>query len=734
MEFLRRWTRRATGRRVLTPIILQGHATECGVACLGIVLGYFGRWVSLSELREACRVGRDGSTLAELKRAAESYDIECTGWALEIGPLQKMSLPLILFWEFHHFVVLEGSDRNWYYLNDPATGRRRVSPQEFRRSFTGVALRPRPGPEFRPSGRAPKLADRLPQWLEGAWSKLAYGLACAFLVSLLTLSVPFAAKVFIDDVAGRNPTWWGFLVVALALAGVLTYGLVWLKERFLRRLEIRLSVVFGDLAVTRLLRLPISYFSNRMAGDLALRVASIDRIANGLCEHVFGRLIDVAMCAVFLVAMLIYDPRLALIVLALALVGALVLRPLERLRSDLAAKSSWENGTLAGLGAMMLSHAEPLRMTAADDGVFNRWSGCQARALQANQRFFELNAFVAASPRLFTTLGIAAVLAVGGGRVMAGELTPGGLAWFYLMSGLFFAPVGRFVEFGYKRQFLLADMLRLDDICKATEDPNFQRRTEQSDKLSTIQKRLTLTGHVELRGLTFGYNPNQPPLLKGFDLVIKPGQRVAVVGPSGSGKSTLARLVAGVLQPWSGEILFDGQRRQEIAAEVLSRSISMVNQDVVLFSGTVADNLTLWNPAVPEDDLKVATRDAGIHDEIMARPLGFETEVDEGGNMFSGGQRQRLQIARALVGNPTFLVLDEATSSLDAKTELHVDDALRRRGVSCLIVAHALSTVRDCDAIVVLDRGVEVQRGTHEELMGDADGLYRHLVRTEFGG
>jgi ABC-type bacteriocin/lantibiotic exporter with double-glycine peptidase domain len=387
-----------------------------------------------------------------------------------------------------------------------------------------------------------------------------------------------------------------------------------------------------------------------------------------------------------------------------------------------------------GIGTIMLNQADTLRMTAAEDRMFARWSGHQARELQVRQRFSELSNLMAAAPDLFTILGSAAVLGLGATKVMSGELTLGALLAFYLVATMFLEPIGRFVEFAHERQMLLTDMQRLDDITETPADPGLARRAEAPQSIATLDGRLRLAGHVELRGVTFGYNRNRPPLIEDFSLVFKPGQRVAVVGPSGSGKSTLSRLVAGILHPWSGEILFDGRPREEIPDEVLSRSLSMVDQRIVLFSATVRDNLTLWNPAVLDDDVVAAARDAAIHDDILSRPRGYAAPVDEDGANFSGGQRQRLEIARALVGNPTVLVLDEATSALDAATEAHVDDALRRRGISCLIVAHRLSTVRDCDQIIVVDEGVTVQRGTHDELMADTSGVYHRLVRTELAG
>ena len=716
-------------QRITTPILLQMHASECGAACLGSILAYFGRWVPLTELREKCEVSRDGSSAASILRAARHYGLECSGLSLRAAQLQKLQLPLILFWQFSHFVVLEGSDSANFYLNDPATGRRRLSAEEFNRGYSGIALRFKRGADFSPGGEQPSLFRQLATMLAGSRGVLAWVIACGFMLTLLALVVPASVSIFVDDVL-KNHGPWGGLVAALLGGGVLVYVLSLLKHRFLKRLAVRISVVGYNRGVSRLLRLPVEFFEHRLVGDLTDRVSSIDRIAKNLTDRFLVLIVEMAMSAVLLAAMLAYDFRLALIVLLLAVLHGLLARFFNAARAVQSQAMRREQGLLIGLGMQMLSHADNLRMTGADDRFFSRWSGQQARELRARQLYSELGSVNTALPVLVAALRSAAILGVGGSMVLSGDMTLGTLAGFYILAEMFLAPVGRFLEFADKRQALETDLQRLEDISKTAEDPVFSRRNPQSDSIATFNGRLQLAGRLELKGVTFGFNRSRPPLIKDFNLVVEPGQRVAVVGPSGSGKSTVARLVAGVYQPWSGEILFDGRFRDEIPEEVLRQSISMVDQEVVLFSASLRDNITLWHPAIPDEAVFAATRDACIHDEILLRPQGYSTLIEEGGANFSGGQRQRLEIARALVGNPTVLILDEATSALDAATEEYVDDALRRRGVTCLIVAHRLSTVRDCDEIIVLDKGVEVQRGTHDELIADEDGTYFKLVRS----
>ena len=705
------------------------HASECGAACLGSVLAWFGRWVPLTELREKCEVSRDGSSAASIVRAARHYGLECGGLSLRAEQLQKLELPLIVFWQFSHFVVLEGFDGRFFHLNDPATGRRRVSTEEFNKDYSGIALRFKRGADFEPGGEPPGLFERLSTLLAGSWRVLTGSIACGLMLTLLALVVPVSLGVFVDDVLEAHGPWGG-LVAALLGAGVLVYALTLLKHRFLQRLAVRISVIGYDRGLSRLLRLPMEFFAHRLVGDLTDRVSSIDRIAKNLTDQYLVLLIDMAMSAILLVAMLAYDALLTLIVLLLALLHGMLAHFLNSLRAVRSQAMRREQGMLIGVGMQMLSHADNLRMTGSDDRFFSRWSGQQSRELRARQLHSELGHVNTALPGLIAVLRSAAVLLIGAGMVIAGEMTLGMLVGFYILSEMFLAPIGRFLEFSERRQALETDLQRLEDISRTAEDPVFSRRSPESESIPTFNGRLRLAGQLELRDVTFGYNKSRPPLLKDFNLVVKPGQRVAVVGPSGSGKSTLVQLVSGIYRPWSGEILFDGHPRDEIPEEVLRRSISMVDQETVLFSASLRDNITLWNPAIPDEVLIAAARDACIHDEVLLRPLGYSTPVEEGGANFSGGQRQRLEIARALVSNPTVIVLDEATSALDAASEELVDDALRRRGVTCLIVAHRLSTVRDCDEIIVLDKGAEVQRGTHDELIADRDGTYFKLVRS----
>ena len=716
-------------RRIKTPLVLQSHATECGAACLGSVLAYFGRWVQLNELRERCEVSRDGSSAAGIKRAAQHYGLECTGRGIEVTELHKYQLPLVLFWEFNHFVVLEGYSESHYYINDPSCGRREITVEDFRKSFSGIILEFKLGPQFKPAGSRPNLLKQIPAWLQGTSKSLMMICMCGLVLVIPALALPLSLSVFVDRVLNGTEPWGGFVVVTLLAMGVVCYVLTVLKQRWLKRLAVRAAVVGEDQCVAQMLRLPIDYFNHRLAGDLTARVQCIDNIAKSISEHFFELVLELLMSAVFLLVMLIFAPILALIVLALAVLNALVAFVLVRIQLDKSLALRREMGLFAGVGTLILGNNDMLRSTSADDHFFARWSGYQARMLATRREFVELGHVSSSMSSFFTIVANAAVLTFGAAIVIEGGMTMGTLVGFFVLASMFMTPVGRFVEFANQRLSIEADLQRLQDIINAPTASSPERKSSGTSELSTLEGRLKLTGNVEMHNITFGYNRSRPPTINEFSLTIKSGQRVAIVGTSGCGKSTLARLLSGLYEPWSGEILFDGYSRDQIPPEILSRSISVVDQNVSLFSATVRENIALWNPSIRQETVVAAARDASIHEEIISRPLGYATPVEEDGKNFSGGQKQRLEIARALAANPTLLILDEATSALDAATEEYIDDALRRRGMSCLIIAHRLSTIRDCDRIVVLNKGVEVQSGTHNELMQDHDGLYQHLVQ-----
>ena len=713
-----------------TPVILQLSETECGAACLGIVLAHHGRWVNTEELRDACRVGRDGSTAADIVRAARRYGLKATGWRRGLADFGHVPLPAVLFWGFNHFVVLEGIRKSAYHLNDPATGRRTVGEVEFDEKYTGVMLTMTPGADFDRVGNRPGIVRELLAWLRDVKAPLFFAAVCGLVLAIPGLALPALLSVFIDQVVSGRQSGWGPLLVGAAVAlGVASCLTVWLQQHCLNRLAVRLSVEHSERFVARLLRLPSQFFFHRFAGDVTKRAAAVDAIARLASGTVVALAVELMMSLLFLAVVVVYDPLLAALVAVLALSNAALLRYVRRVRREENQRMQRAQVLLSGISMFGLRSIDTLRATAAEDDFFARWSGQQAREFTSRQKFAELGAVSSALSGLFTLLGSAAVLGFGGWRVISGDLTIGMLLGLFVLIGTLLRPIGRFVALVEELQFLDANLRQVNDVMQTAEDEQFAAGPSTSPgKVATLGGQLRLAGRVELRDVTFGYRRDRDPLIENFSLSVEVGQRVAVIGPTGSGKSTLLKLLSGEFAPWSGEILFDGVPRLEIPREILINSVAMVSQQILLFSGTVRDNLTLWNAAAGDRQVADASKDALLHGEIMRRESGYESVVEEGGRNFSGGQRQRMEIARALVNNPAVLVLDEATSALDAVSEARIDDALRRRGCTCVIVAHRLSTIRDCDLIIVLDRGREVQRGVHEDLIADPQGLYSQLM------
>ena len=702
------------------------EATECGAAALAIVLAWFGRRVPLKELRVACGVSRDGSRASNVVQAARQYGLVAKGYRNEPEELRALRLPLIVFWRFNHFVVVEGFGKNAVYLNDPATGPRVVTAAEFDESFTGVVLACEPGPDFERGGAKPSLLAALSRRLVRSGPVVVYLVVAGLGLVALGLVIPAFTRVFVDRILVSGQGWVLPLLVGMALAACLRALMTALQQYCLLRLETRLAVSTSSGFLWHVLRLPMEYFTQRHAGDIGARVGINDRVARLLAGDLANAGLNLLVIGFYAVLMLQYDALLTLLGVAIALLNLLALRYVARRRVDLSQRLLMDRSKLLSTTIGGLQTIETIKATGRESDFFARWAGYHARVVNSQQRAGLVMQWMAVLPTLLATLNTAAILTLGGFRVMEGALTIGMLVAFQSLMTSFLAPVTQLVGLGGTLQDVEGDMSRLDDVLRYPSGSHLDG-PDAADDAARITR---LDGYLELRDVTFGYSRLEPPLIQGLSLSLKPGDRVALVGRSGSGKSTVARLVGGLYEPWAGEILFDGRPRAHMARPLLNSSVALVDQDVFLFEGTVRENLTLWDASIPQPDVLQAAKDAAIHAEIVARHRGYDHLIEEGGRNFSGGQCQRLEIARALAGNPALLVLDEATSALDPLTERAIDEALRRRGCTCLIVAHRLSTIRDCDEIIVLEGGKVVQRGTHQQL-ADQDGPYASLIATE---
>ncbi|MCM2577205.1 NHLP family bacteriocin export ABC transporter peptidase/permease/ATPase subunit [Streptomyces sp. MTZ3.1] len=702
------------------------EAVECGAASLSMVLGHYGRHVPLEELRIACGVSRDGSRASNVLKAARSYGLQAKGMQMEPAALAEVQGPAILFWEFNHYVVYDGMGsrfgRQVVYINDPAKGRRVVSMEDFDGSFTGVVLTFEPGPSFRKGGRKPGVMSAMPARLRGTSGTMLAALIASFLLVVVGASVPALSRTYIDMfLLGNQTSMLGVLFAAMGSAVVLTAVLTGLQQANLLRGRIISSTLSSARFFRHLLRLPVTFFAQRNPADLVQRLQSNDAVAETLARDLAAAGVDTVVVVLYAFLLWTYDPQLTVVGVLIALLNVVAMRIVIRIRATGTQKLRADSAQLTNTSYSGLQLIETMKATGGENGYFRRWAGQHATTLDTQQRLGVPSAVLAVVAPTLAALNSAMILLIGGMRAVEGHLSVGLLVAFQALVTSFTAPITRLNGVAGRIQDFAADVARLKDVESFPVDALYTRREPDA---STRR----LKGHVTLENITFGYNPLDKPLLTDFSLSVGPGHQVALVGGSGSGKSTVSRLISGLYSPWEGVIRIDGQRLDEISRSALSASVSFVDQDVFLFEGTVRDNVALWDPSITDEAVVAALKDAAIHDAISRRPGGIHSRVEQDGRNFSGGQRQRLEIARALVRRPSILVLDEVTSALDAETEQTIIDNLRRRGCACVVIAHRLSTVRDSDEIVVLDSGTVVERGRHEDLVA-AGGAYAELVK-----
>ncbi|MEN6562019.1 MAG: NHLP family bacteriocin export ABC transporter peptidase/permease/ATPase subunit [Christensenella sp.] len=709
-------------KRVKTPTVIHMEAVECGAAALSIILGYWGKFVPLEELRVSCGVSRDGSKAGNIARAARKYGLIVKACRYEPDDLTTIPLPAILHWNFNHFLVLEGFKKDRVYLNDPASGPYQVTKQEFDEAFTGVTLMFQPAPGFEKSGKRRSLTGALKRSLSGRSAPMAFLFLTSFLLVFPGLIVPYFSKFFVDNIlSARMDGWMPPFLIGLVLVAAFQAAASAVRRNAMNKLENELSKSHSSRFLRHLLRLPMEFFMQRFTGDIAARVSYNDTVSELVTGKLASTALDLLMVVFFLAMMVVFSPLLAVLGAGVALVNLVLLFTLSRKRANQQRRLLSDEGKFSGAVASGLEIIETIKAGGMEPDLFAGWAGYQAKLLNAEQRMGTTLPLLTALPVLITALDSAAVLAVGAGQVMAGQMTVGTLIAFQGLLASFILPINHLVGFADEIQDLKVYLERLEDVYDYP--PSHECEQEEGE----VDGNEKLTGRLDLCNVSFGYSRLEPPLIEGFSLSLKPGGSVAIVGGTGSGKSTLARLIAGLYEPWDGEILFDGKPRAAIPAETMRRSLSMVDQEISIFEGTVRDNITMWSTAVSESDLDGAARDACIRGVLLERQGGYELELDENGKCFSGGEKQRIEIARALCINPAILLLDEATSALDPIVEKEIMDRIRSRGCSCVVVAHRLSTIMDCDEIIVLDHGHIAERGTHTQLLA-RKGAYARLV------
>lgn len=709
------------------PVVMQMEALECGAASLTMVLAYYGKWVPLEQVRADCGVSRDGSNAKNVLKAARSYGLTAKGYRYEPEDLKaKGKFPCIIHWNFNHFLVLCGFKGGKAVLNDPAKGNYTVPMETFDRSFTGICLMFEPDEAFEPGGKPKSVIAFAKKRMAGAGAAVAFIVITSVISSLIGIIEPAFSRIFLDRLlTGQNPDWFYPFLLALTLLSAVQIVVAFIEAGMSSRINGKLASYGSTSFMWKVLRMPMEFFSQRMAGDIQQRQEANASIAGSLVNTFAPLVLNAVMMVFYLVVMIRYSWILTIVGLISIILNLFMSRIISKKRVNLTRVQMRDSGKLAGATVAGIEMIETIKASGAENGYFEKWAGYQASVNTQKVRFTRLNQYLGIVPSLVSSLTDIAVLVIGVWLTIDGQFTIGMIMAFQGFLSSFTAPAITLISAGQTLQEMRTQMERVEDVMQYPTDVNYQN--EALDEHAEYDK---LSGEVEMKNVTFGYSRLGEPLIENFNLTLKPGSRVAFVGSSGCGKSTLSKLISGLYQPWSGEILFDGKPLAQIDRSVFTGSLAVVDQDIILFEDTIANNIKMWDDSIEDFEMIMAARDAHLHEDIMQRDGGYSYRITEGGKDFSGGQRQRMEIARVLAQDPTIIILDEATSALDAKTEFEVVKAIKDRGITCIVVAHRLSTIRDCDEIVVMDCGKVVERGTHEELFARG-GVYTSLVSNE---
>jgi len=711
-----------------TPVVMQLEAKECGAACLTMILSYYDKWIPLEQVRADCGVSRDGSNAKNMVLAARNYGLTVAAYKLESDEVKDVgSFPCIIHWNFNHFVVLKGFKGKYAYINDPNRGEVKVPMQEFDESFTGVCIMFEPGENFVPSGKKKTLYDYIKERSKGLRSIVIFVVLTTVISSLMSIITPGFTRVFYDRLLSGTDTQWanGFLIFFSCFSALQIFVSLLSSIKSLK-INGKMAVVGSSTFMWRVLRLPMEFFSQRMVGDVFSRQNSNANISKTIVNTLAPLAINICMMVFYFIVMIRYNVVLTAVSLATTIINMAFSLYLSKKRMNSTRIIMRDAGKLSSTTMAGIESIETIKSAGTEDGFFAKWAGYQASCNEAQIQYSKTTSYLGIIPSIVSMLCNMTILTIGVYLTMKGEITLGMITAFQGYLNGFITPVNTLISAGQALQEMRTEMERIDDVMRYPLDFVFEDNEEKKEPESYAK----LTGNVELKNVTFGYSRLAAPLIRDFNLTLKPGSKVALVGSSGCGKSTISKLVCGIAEPWSGEILFDGKPIREIDRNVFTGSVAVVDQDIILFEDTIMNNVKMWDNSIEDFEVILAARDAQIHEDIMQRNGGYDYKLSEGGKNFSGGQNQRLEIARVLAQDPTICILDEATSALDAKTEYDVVKAIRDRGITCIVIAHRLSTIRDCDEILVLDHGVVVERGTHDELMA-LGGHYTELITND---
>ena len=711
------------------PVVMQLEALECGAACLAMVMAYYSKWVPLEEVRLSCGVSRDGTSAKNIYIAAKHYGFDVKAYKMSPSALKKEGkFPCIIHWNMNHFVVLKGFRGKYAYLNDPAKGVVKVTMEEFDQSFTGIVIVPVPSSEFEASGKRKSTIEFARKRLIGAGAAVVFVMLATVISYLFGIINSVTSRIFLDRLlTGKNPEWLYPFIVFLFILAIIQVIVAGVQAIYSLKINGKMSVVGSTSYMWKVLHLPMEFFSQRLSGDIQSRITLNSTVAGSLVNTFAPLILNSIMMVFYLVLMLRQSVLLTLIGLSAMILNTFLSRLIAKKNMNIARVQMRDNGILEATTVAGIDMVETIKASGAETGFFQKWAGHQAAVNASNVQSVKLSQTIGIIPAFLSSIANYAVLILGVWLTMEGQFSLGGVMMFQGFLGSFMTPAMTLVSAGQTIQEMRTQMERIEDVMEYPSDISVKETPRELLNDNSIDK---LSGDIEINNLTFGYSKLSDPIIKDFSLSIKQGQKIALVGSTGCGKSTISKLISGMYQPWEGEILFDGKDRSEYPREVMVGSVAVVDQDIILYEDSIENNIKMWDNTIMDFEVIMAAKDAQIHDDIVKMKDGYKHKVLSSGRNLSGGQRQRLEIARVLAQDPTIIILDEATSALDAKTEYKVMNAIVERGVTCIVISHRLSTIRDCDEIIVLDKGEVIERGTHDELV-KLGGAYLELVQNE---